>query len=97
MLVSTDLLKALQEEGLHQQGLLHIKDPIAIGAFHAAEKGVLVVQSAGNSGLAGFQSVASVAPWILSVAASTTDRHFVNKVVLGNGKTLTVRTISLLN
>ncbi|TYH56211.1 hypothetical protein ES332_D08G002000v1 [Gossypium tomentosum] len=63
-------------------------DPIAIGAFHAAEKGVLVVQSAGNSGLAGFQSVASVAPWILSVAASTTDRHFVNKVVLGNGKTL---------
>nr|KJB21574.1 hypothetical protein B456_004G001900 [Gossypium raimondii] len=64
-------------------------DPIAIGAFHAAEKGVLVVQSAGNSGLAGFQSVASVAPWILSVAASTTDRHFVNKVVLGNGKTLT--------
>ncbi|MBA0853219.1 hypothetical protein Goshw_014979, partial [Gossypium schwendimanii] len=67
-------------------------DPIAIGAFHAAEKGVLVVQSAGNSGLAGFQSVESVAPWILSVAASTTDRHFVNKVVLGNGKTLTVRT-----
>ncbi|KAG8484769.1 hypothetical protein CXB51_021286 [Gossypium anomalum] len=64
-------------------------DPIAIGAFHAAEKGVLVVQSAGNSGLAGFQSVASVAPWILSVAASTTDRHFVDKVVLGNGKTLT--------
>ncbi|PPR90401.1 hypothetical protein GOBAR_AA30289 [Gossypium barbadense] len=61
-------------------------DPIAIGAFHAAEKGVLVVQSAGNSGLAGFQSVASVAPWILSVAASTTDRHFVDKIVLGNGK-----------
>ncbi|TYH04389.1 hypothetical protein ES288_A08G002200v1 [Gossypium darwinii] len=61
-------------------------DPIAIGAFHAAEKGVLVVQSAGNSGLAGFQSVASVAPWILSVAASTTDHHFVDKIVLGNGK-----------
>ncbi|KAG4132074.1 hypothetical protein ERO13_D08G009500v2 [Gossypium hirsutum] len=55
-------------------------DPVATGAFHAAEKGVLVVQSAGNSGLAGFQSVASVAPWILSVAASTTDRHFVAAV-----------------
>ncbi|TYI12649.1 hypothetical protein ES332_A08G002500v1 [Gossypium tomentosum] len=73
-------------------------DAVAIGAFHAAEKGVLVVQSAGNSGLAGFQSVASVAPWILSVAASTMDRHFVNKVVLGNGKTLTglsINTFSL--
>ncbi|KAK8282101.1 hypothetical protein V6Z12_D08G003100, partial [Gossypium hirsutum] len=73
-------------------------DAVAIGAFHAAEKGVLVVQSAGNSGLAGFQSVASVAPWILSVATCTMDRHFVNKVVLGNGKTLTglsINTFSL--
>ncbi|KAG4132073.1 hypothetical protein ERO13_D08G009401v2 [Gossypium hirsutum] len=66
------------------------EDPVAIGAFHAAEKGVLVLQSAGNSGTTGFQSVSSVAPWILSVAASTTDRLFVDKVVLGNGwKTLT--------
>ncbi|MFQ6658332.1 hypothetical protein Gotur_027646 [Gossypium turneri] len=65
-------------------------DPVAIGAFHAAEKGVLVLQSAGNSGTTGFQSVSSVAPWILSVAASTTDRLFVDKAVLGNGwKTLT--------
>ncbi|TYH56228.1 hypothetical protein ES332_D08G002700v1 [Gossypium tomentosum] len=66
------------------------EDPVAIGAFHAAEKGVLVLQSAGNSGTTGFQSVSSVAPWILSVVASTTDRLFVDKVVLGNGwKTLT--------
>ncbi|KAK8615266.1 hypothetical protein V6N13_069043 [Hibiscus sabdariffa] len=63
------------------------EDAIAIGAFHAAEKGILVVQSAGNSGTA--QSVTSVAPWMLSVAASTTDRYFIDKVVLGNGKTLT--------
>ncbi|KAK8544356.1 hypothetical protein V6N13_056138 [Hibiscus sabdariffa] len=63
-------------------------DPIAIGAFHAAEKGILVVQSAGNSGTRA-QSVGSVAPWVLSVAASTTDRYFIDKVVLGNGKTLT--------
>ncbi|XP_012472763.1 subtilisin-like protease SBT4.4 [Gossypium raimondii] len=66
------------------------QDSVAIGAFHAAEKGVLVMQSAGNSGTTGFQFVSSVAPWILSVAASTTDRLFVDKVVLGNGwKTLT--------
>ncbi|KAL4385701.1 hypothetical protein GQ457_15G028770 [Hibiscus cannabinus] len=64
-------------------------DPIAIGAFHAAEKGILVVQSAGNSGTRGPQSVASVAPWILTVAASTIDRLFIDRVVLGNGKTLT--------
>ncbi|XVF68657.1 hypothetical protein PTKIN_Ptkin11bG0019000 [Pterospermum kingtungense] len=64
-------------------------DPIAIGAFHAAEKGILIMQSAGNSGTSGLQSVSSVAPWILTVAASSTDRLFVDKVVLGNGKTLT--------
>ncbi|KAK8544376.1 hypothetical protein V6N13_056158 [Hibiscus sabdariffa] len=64
-------------------------DPVAIGAFHAAEKGILVVNSAGNSGIYGLQSVTSLAPWILTVAASTTDRLFIDKVVLGNGKTLT--------
>ncbi|KAL4295850.1 hypothetical protein GQ457_12G024210 [Hibiscus cannabinus] len=69
------------------------EDPMAIGAFHAAEKGILVMQSAGNGGRSGSQSVVSVAPWILTVAASTTDRLFIDKVVLGNGKTLTVRTI----
>ncbi|GMJ00869.1 hypothetical protein like AT5G59100 [Hibiscus trionum] len=63
-------------------------DPVAIGSFHAAEKGILVMQSAGNSG-SGPQSVGSVVPWLLSVAASTTDRFFIDKVVLGNGKTLT--------
>ncbi|KAK8615277.1 hypothetical protein V6N13_069054 [Hibiscus sabdariffa] len=63
-------------------------DPIAIGAFHAAEKGILVLQSAGNTGPTEL-TVTSVAPWILTVAASTTDRYFIDRVVLGNGKTLT--------
>ncbi|XVF20153.1 hypothetical protein REPUB_Repub11eG0173700 [Reevesia pubescens] len=65
------------------------QDPIAIGSFHAAEKGIVVVQSAGNSGTSGKQAVGSVAPWILTVAASTTDRLFVDKVVLGNGENVT--------
>ncbi|MBA0795116.1 hypothetical protein Gohar_006018 [Gossypium harknessii] len=80
--------------GFHQQGLLHIKYamfiriifvsefysvPVAIGAFHAAENGILVVQSAGNSGTLGKQTVSIVAPWILTVAARTIDRLFINK------------------
>ncbi|KAK8615283.1 hypothetical protein V6N13_069060 [Hibiscus sabdariffa] len=73
------------------------EDSIAIGAFHAAEKGILVVQSAGNGGTNGLQSVASVAPWILSVAASTTDRFLIDKVVLGNGKTLTGFSVNSFN
>ncbi|MBA0708329.1 hypothetical protein Golax_023463, partial [Gossypium laxum] len=52
-------------------------DGIAIGAFHAAEKGELVMQSADNSGTAGLQALESTAPWILTFAASTTDHLFV--------------------
>lgn len=65
------------------------QDPNAIGAFHAMAKGILTVNSAANSGPSP-GGVASVAPWIFTVAASNTDRGFVNKVVLGNGKTLVV-------
>ncbi|OMO66691.1 hypothetical protein COLO4_30416 [Corchorus olitorius] len=65
------------------------EDVIAIGAFHAMDKGIITLNSAGNSGLSGLQSIASVAPWMVSVAASNIDRQFVDKVILGNGKTLT--------
>lgn len=65
------------------------RDPIAIGAFHAMAKGILTVNSAGNSGPTP-TTVSGVAPWILTVAASTTNRGFVTKVVLGDGKTLVV-------
>ncbi|XP_068344257.1 subtilisin-like protease SBT4.6 [Pyrus communis] len=63
------------------------QDPIAIGAFHALEKGILTSQSAGNDGPY-MGTVSSVAPWILTVAASSIDRHIIDKVVLGNGRTL---------
>ncbi|KAK8641430.1 hypothetical protein V6N13_010836 [Hibiscus sabdariffa] len=52
------------------------------------EKGILTVNSAGNNGAAGPLAVSSVSPWLLSVAASSTDRKILSKVVLGNGKTL---------
>ncbi|XVF68854.1 hypothetical protein PTKIN_Ptkin11bG0034600 [Pterospermum kingtungense] len=64
-------------------------DPIAIGSFHAMKKGILTLNSAGNDGGRGEFTVSSVAPWVISVAASTTDRKFIDNVVLGNGKTLT--------
>ncbi|XVF78148.1 hypothetical protein PTKIN_Ptkin14bG0105900 [Pterospermum kingtungense] len=64
------------------------RDAIAIGSFHAMEKGILTLNAVGNDGGRVFAS-SSVAPWMLSVAASTTDRKFIDKVVLGNGKTLT--------
>lgn len=65
------------------------QDSLAIGSFHAITKGILTSQSAGNSGPeAG--TVVSVAPWILSVAASTIDREIVTKVVTGDGTTILV-------
>uniref|UniRef100_A0A2N9HU45 Subtilisin-like protease fibronectin type-III domain-containing protein n=1 Tax=Fagus sylvatica TaxID=28930 RepID=A0A2N9HU45_FAGSY len=63
------------------------ENSVAIGAFHAMEKGILTSQAAGNRGPKN-ETVTSQAPWVLSVAASSTDRQIVDKVVLGNGMTL---------
>ncbi|MBA0852365.1 hypothetical protein Goshw_004421 [Gossypium schwendimanii] len=63
-------------------------DPIAIGAFHAMKYGILTSSSAGNSGPWPY-SVSNYAPWTLTVAASTIDRKFVAKAVLGNGQAFT--------
>ncbi|XP_061983753.1 subtilisin-like protease SBT5.3 isoform X2 [Populus nigra] len=59
---------------------------IAIGSFQAVMNGILVVCSAGNSGFLGFGTTSNVAPWVLTVAASTIDREFPSNVVLGNNK-----------
>jgi hypothetical protein len=71
-------------------------DTIAIGAFHAMEKGILTVQAAGNSGPDPF-TVSSHAPWIISVAASSTDRRIIDKTVLGNGQTFVVSCFNISN
>ncbi|XP_057807916.1 CO(2)-response secreted protease-like [Salvia miltiorrhiza] len=62
-----------------------LSDPIAIGAFHADQKGVMVVCSGGNDGPDPYTIVNS-APWIFTVAASTIDRAFQTTIVLGNGR-----------
>ncbi|KAL9391294.1 hypothetical protein Peur_015214 [Populus x canadensis] len=62
-------------------------DPIAIGAYGAASRGVFVSSSAGNDG-PNLMSVTNLAPWIVTVGAGTIDRNFPAEVVLGNGKRL---------
>nr|POF24654.1 subtilisin-like protease sbt4.3 [Quercus suber] len=68
-------------------------DSIAIGAFHAMQKGILTSQSAGNRGPT-YGSTVSLAPWLISAAASTTDRLIDDKAVLGDGKTLVGKSIN---
>lgn len=65
----------------------YAEDSIAIGAFHATKKGILVVCSAGNSGPQD-GTASNLAPWILTVGASTIDREFQAYVELQNGKRL---------
>ncbi|KAL0737951.1 hypothetical protein Bca4012_014161 [Brassica carinata] len=57
-----------------------------IAAFHAVSKGIPVVAAAGNEGPAA-QTVDNVAPWFLTVAATTLDRSFPTKITLGNNQT----------
>ncbi|EEF51077.1 subtilisin-like protease SBT4.3 [Ricinus communis] len=66
----------------------YMEDPIAIGSFHAMRYGILTANSAGNSGPSPY-TASNVAPWTLTVAASTIDRKFVANAVLGSGKVIT--------
>ena len=72
-----------------------VDDPIAIGAFHATQRGILVVCAAGNAGPESMTAV-NTAPWIFTVAATTIDREFLSNVELGNGKIVKVRDSAIL-
>ncbi|XP_074361360.1 subtilisin-like protease SBT5.4 [Apium graveolens] len=65
----------------------YLSDGIAIGAFHAVKKGMVVVCSAGNDGPS-YGTVSNVAPWMITVGASTTDRVFEASVQLSSGQRL---------
>ncbi|KAK8940340.1 Subtilisin-like protease [Platanthera guangdongensis] len=60
------------------------EDLVAAGTYRATEKGIFVSCSAGNDGPAP-KTVTNTAPWILTVAASNTDRVILATVSLGNG------------
>jgi subtilisin family serine protease len=70
----------------------YFNDAISVGSFHAARHGVLVVASSGNEGTVG--SATNLAPWIITVAASSTNRDFTSDILLGNGVHITVNLIS---
>lgn len=64
-------------------------DSVAIGSFHAVKHGIVVVCSAGNSGPTD-GTVSNVAPWEITVGASTMDREFPSYVILGNNRSFKV-------
>ncbi|URE34151.1 Peptidase inhibitor I9 [Musa troglodytarum] len=66
----------------------YYRDNIAVGAFSAMAKGVVVSCSAGNAG-PGASTLSNVAPWITTVGAGTLDRDFPADVLLSNGKNYT--------
>jgi subtilisin family serine protease len=67
---------------------IYFTNAISVGAFHAFKKGIVVSCSAGNSFSP--KTAANVAPWILTVAASSLDREFGSNIYLGNSQVLKV-------
>ncbi|CAN8299372.1 unnamed protein product [Cochlearia groenlandica] len=67
------------------------KNTFSYGAFHAISKGIPVLCAAGNDG-PGDYTVTNIAPWIITVAATTLDRWFPTPLTLGNNVTLLART-----
>jgi subtilisin family serine protease len=64
----------------------NFRDPVEIAFLFAADAGVFVAASAGNSGPAG-STVNHPSPWITTVAAGTHDREGTGSTTLGNGST----------
>ncbi|CAM0877384.1 unnamed protein product [Alopecurus aequalis] len=63
-------------------------EPMATATFRAVREGIIVSTSAGNGG-PDRATVVNVAPWVLTVGASSMKRQFTAPVTLGNGKTFT--------
>ncbi|KAF5176294.1 Subtilisin-like protease SBT5.6 [Thalictrum thalictroides] len=68
-------------------------DGIAMGALHAVKNDIVVAVAAGNSGPSP-ATVSNLAPWTITVAASSIDRAFSAPVVLGNGLKIKGQTVT---
>jgi subtilisin family serine protease len=64
----------------------NFRDPVEIAFLFAADAGVFVAASAGNSGPTS-STVAHPSPWLTTVAAGTHNRNGTGSVTLGNGVT----------
>ena len=64
----------------------NFRDPVEIAFLFAADAGVFVAASAGNSGPS-TSTVAHPGPWLTTVAAGTHNRTSVGSVSMGNGVT----------
>ncbi|VVB11835.1 unnamed protein product [Arabis nemorensis] len=97
---SADILKAMDEaihDGVDVLSLslgyeplfaeTDVRDAISTGAFHGVLKGITVVCAGGNAGPAA-QTVINLAPWIITVAATTLDRSFATPMTLGNNRVI---------
>ncbi|KAJ8545153.1 hypothetical protein K7X08_017736 [Anisodus acutangulus] len=71
----------------------YFSDAISVGSFHAVSRGILVVASVGNEGTSG--SATNLAPWMITVGASSTDRDFTSDIILGNRVRLRGESLSL--
>jgi subtilisin family serine protease len=69
------------------------RDPVEIAFLYAADAGVFVAASAGNSGPT-TSTVAHPGPWLTTVAAGTHSRNGEGSVTLGNGATYTGASIA---
>ncbi|XP_031129448.1 subtilisin-like protease SBT5.6 [Ipomoea triloba] len=79
--------------GAIPKGQYYTQNGIAIGALHAVKRNIVVACSAGNDGPKA-STVANVAPWIITVGASSTDRVFSSPLKLGNGMIIEGQTVT---
>ncbi|KAL5707197.1 hypothetical protein ACHQM5_025278 [Ranunculus cassubicifolius] len=69
----------------------------SIGAYHAMKNGILTSSAAGNSGIDDPLPIINNSPWELTVAASTTDRNIIDKVILGDNTTVVGKGLNYFN
>ncbi|KAL1288946.1 hypothetical protein HN51_057399 [Arachis hypogaea] len=102
--IDIDLLKAMDDaigDGVdvlsasigYKTPIPYEDDVIGRAALHATKKNIVVVCSAGNNGPLP-SNLSNIAPWIITVGASTVDRSFVAPIMLQGGTIIEGRSIT---